>query len=36
MNGFELALSQEYDSLLVARKIEMKIKILKEKTVLKK
>jgi len=31
MNGFELVLSQEYDSLLIARKIEMKIRNLKRK-----
>ena len=31
MNGFELVLSQEYDSLHIARKIEMKIKNLKRK-----
>ncbi len=36
MNGFELALSQEYDSLLVARKIEMKIKNLKRKDCIEK
>ncbi|KKR44945.1 MAG: Excinuclease ABC subunit C [Parcubacteria group bacterium GW2011_GWA1_40_21] len=36
MNGFKLVLSQEYDSLLIARKIEMKIKNLKRKDCIEK
>lgn len=36
MNGFELVLFQEYDSLLTARKIEIKIKNLKRKDYIEK